>query len=109
MYNRLQISRMILIALMAAAIGHVRSAAGQEPGWSRYVIAPPEMRSVLEATPIENRPYRPLHFWGNTVRRTYYHGSPLPQPRNLVQSAGPLLAPAGRGPLRISNGRSFGR
>jgi hypothetical protein len=35
------------------------------------------MRQQIEATPIVNRPYRPLHFYGNAVRRAHYRGSPL--------------------------------
>jgi hypothetical protein len=49
-----------------------------EPGWINRVIAPPELRARLQATPIEQRPYRPLHFYGNTVRRIHYRGTPLP-------------------------------
>jgi hypothetical protein len=49
----------------------------QEPGWSNVVLARGEMRQPIEATPIVNRPYRPLHFYGNAVRRAHYRGSPL--------------------------------
>jgi hypothetical protein len=49
----------------------------QEPGWSGVVIARGEMRRQIEATPILQRPYRPLHFYGNAVRRAHYRGSPL--------------------------------
>jgi hypothetical protein len=49
----------------------------QEPGWSGVVIARGEMRRQIEATPILERPYRPLHFYGNAVRRAHYRGSPL--------------------------------
>lgn len=63
----------------------------QEPGWSGSVIASGTERERIEATPIEQRPYRPLHFYGNTVRRQYYRGSPLPAPRDFVQGAAALL------------------
>jgi hypothetical protein len=38
---------------------------------SRYpfVIARPEDRAWLNSLPIEMRPNRPLHFYGNTIRR----------------------------------------
>jgi hypothetical protein len=47
-----------------------------QPKWYPYVIARRPDRAVIENTPIEFRPYRPLHFYGNSVRRNYYRGSP---------------------------------
>ena len=35
-----------------------------------YVIARPEDRQWIRETPIELRPNRPMHFWGNSRRRT---------------------------------------
>ena len=52
-----------------------------EPGWSRAVIATGDQRATIKALPIEQRPYRPLHVYGNTVRRMHYRGPPLPAPR----------------------------
>ena len=49
-----------------------------EPGWSPVVIATGEYRQQLQATPIELRPYRPFHFYGNTVRRRHYGRSVVP-------------------------------
>jgi hypothetical protein len=34
-----------------------------------------ETRQQLQSTPIEQRPYRPLHFYGNRVRRQNNRGS----------------------------------
>ena len=58
-----------------------RSAGGAEPGWSPVIIATGPYRKQIEATPIEQRPYRPLHFYGNSVRRLHYRGTVLPVPR----------------------------
>ena len=58
-----------------------------EPGWSPYVIARGPERQIIQSTPMELRPYRPLHFYGNTVRRTYYRGTPLVMPRDVFQGA----------------------
>jgi hypothetical protein len=33
------------------------------------VVAFGAEREAIKRTPIEERPYRPLHFYGNTVRR----------------------------------------
>lgn len=49
-----------------------------EPGWSPNIIARGEERQQIRATPIEQRPYRPLHVYGNTVRRIHYRGTALP-------------------------------
>lgn len=75
----------------------------QEPGWYPHVIAPPDVRPLIEATPMELRPYRPMHFWGNTVRRVYYRNNPLPLPRDWANTSNSLFravvpsAPAGLG------------
>lgn len=41
-------------------------------GFSPTIIAVGEERQLIESMPILQRPYRPLHFYGNTVRRRYY-------------------------------------
>ncbi|GAB5406132.1 MAG: hypothetical protein Aurels2KO_43630 [Aureliella sp.] len=80
--------RFVLIALIviaASAAGNTASA--QEPGWTGRVIKVGEDRARSDATPILQRPYRPLHFYGNTVRRRHYRGTALPNPGDLVQTA----------------------
>jgi hypothetical protein len=52
--------------------------AGNEPGWTSRILVPESEEVVRQATPILNRPYRPLHFYGNTVRRMHYHGRVRP-------------------------------
>jgi hypothetical protein len=76
-------------AIVSLVVGLSLSAAAssaQEPGWSNVVIARGEMRQQIEATPILERPYRPLHFYGNAVRRSYYRGSPLGRPNDVARS-----------------------
>ncbi len=46
--------------------------AGAPTGWYPYVIAREQDRDCLRSTPIELRPYRPLHFYGNAVRRSIH-------------------------------------
>lgn len=53
--------------------------ADDRPVWSPAVIALGDQREQLLSTPIHQRPNRPLHIYGNTVRRNYYYGSPLPR------------------------------
>jgi hypothetical protein len=38
-------------------------------GWSPVVIARGSYRAQLQSMPIESRPNRPFHFYGNAVRR----------------------------------------
>lgn len=61
-----------------------------EPGWAPFVIARGEERQIIRSLPIEQRPYRPLHFYGNTVRRMHYRGMPLP---NFVELTGQPVRP----------------
>jgi len=67
-----------ILLILAGLACFGSSASGQEPGWSGRVIAFGEQRAQIESTPIVHRSYRPLHFYGNTVRRRYYHGTALP-------------------------------
>ncbi len=80
--------RALLFGLLVVSSTSVFTAqpASAEPGWSPVIIATGAYRQQIEATPIELRPYRPMHFYGNTVRRNYYHGTPVPRPRMLVRS-----------------------
>lgn len=72
---------------------HVHSAEAQltEPGWGGPVFARGAERAAIEATPILERNYRPLHFYGNTVRRRYYRGTAIPAPRDVMQGPATLL------------------
>lgn len=62
-----------------------------EPGWMGVIIARGELRDQIESTPILERPYRPLHFYGNTVRRNHYRGAPIPKLKDVVQGAGSIV------------------
>lgn len=80
------VSIIILLSAFAMAAPELSAA---EPGWSPVIIATGDYRKQIESTPIEQRPYRPLHFYGNTVRRMHYRGNPLPLPRGLGQGVVP--------------------
>lgn len=73
-----------VLMLSGVIAGGAGQAVAGEPGWSPVIIATGDYRKQIEATPIENRPYRPLHFYGNTVRRMHYRGTPLPVPQPLA-------------------------
>jgi hypothetical protein len=57
-----------------------------EPGWYPYMIARGGDRAVIENTPILERPYRPFHFYGNTVRRSHFRGNPMPLPKDVART-----------------------
>ena len=42
----------------------------QKNGYYPYVIALPQHRQMIRSMPIEHRPGRPLHFYGNIVRQS---------------------------------------
>jgi hypothetical protein len=79
-------SSLAMIAFGISAICGSRASIAQQPGWSPTIIATGEEREQIRATPIEQRPYRPLHFYGNTVRRIHHRGTPLPTLRETGAS-----------------------
>ena len=56
----------------------VAESAAQQPGWSPVIIATGQYRQQIKSLPIEQRPYRPFHFYGNSIRRSYHGGAPTP-------------------------------
>ena len=84
-----------LVAGLAAVImfGGAAACGAQvpEPGWSPHVFASEPEQHILERLDIVERPYRPLHFYGNTVRRMYYRGNPLPTMGDMTTTSLILL------------------
>jgi hypothetical protein len=72
----------IFLAVVVSSIGTVPGWS-QEPGWTPRVVKMGEDREVSENTDILERPYRPLHFYGNTVRRRYYRGRAMPNSQDV--------------------------
>lgn len=58
--------RVLAIAFIVVAVGTYGIAADSDV--SKRIIVTGKQREQLRATPIVNRPNRPLHFYGNTVR-----------------------------------------
>ena len=58
-------------ALTAAALAPVPSAVASDAGFDPRVITFGESREQIKNTPITDRPYRPLHIYGNSVRRRH--------------------------------------
>ena len=62
-----------------------------QPGWTGRIFKLGLDKEVTDAIHILDRPYRPFHFYGNTVRRQHYRGNPLPLPRDFFQSGQSIL------------------
>lgn len=77
---------LLVVALLFGLTFSVQNAEAQEPDWYPYVIARGNDRQAIENTPILERPYRPFHFYGNTVRRSHFRGNPVPLPRDWART-----------------------
>ena len=76
---------MLLIACGLFASASSRPVRGNSPtGYSPVIIARGEYREQIKSMPIECRPNRPLHFYGNVVRRNYYRDSQPSTPRGVI-------------------------
>jgi hypothetical protein len=79
--NSFRLSLSIGVAIAAIFLTN-QSASAQSMRWYPFVIARGPDRQIIENTPIELRPNRPLHFYGNAVRRNYRRSTSFPeQPR----------------------------
>jgi hypothetical protein len=87
----------ILTISMTAFASPTQALEPSSPRFSPGVIATPQERAQLRSLPIEQRPNRPLHFYGNSVRRMQYRnaqqGLRIPPSRGATQ---PSLMPARR-------------
>ncbi len=91
---RISLAAFILCTGVLFANPHAVTAASPaagEPGWLGVVVARGELKQWIDSTPIVDRPNRPFHFYGNTVRCKYYRGNALPQPNDLVKGGAALI------------------
>jgi len=79
--------------LPGSAYSQQPAPASQEPGWIPVVIARGALREQIDATPIEERPYRPLHFYGNTIRRRHYRGTSMPRFGEVLATPARIMTP----------------
>ncbi len=59
----------------------------QETSGQGPVIATGELRRQIAATPIVERPHRPLHVYGNTVRRRHHRSVNAATGRQVVRAS----------------------
>jgi len=73
--------RTIMFAVVTtAALLPSPSAHARGPGFDPRVITFGETREQIKSTPIQQRPNRPLHVYGNSVRRRHSRGSNTVRP-----------------------------
>lgn len=66
---------MLFAAITVAAILPSGDATGRDTGFDPRIITFGAERDQLKSIPIEQRPYRPLHVYGNAVRRRTSRGT----------------------------------
>ncbi len=65
----------VFVAVTAAALLPVSPTDASGSGFDPRIIAFGDTRQQIQNTPILERPYRPLHVYGNTARRRHNRGS----------------------------------
>lgn len=83
--------RLVIAVVLCWLSCMAEAPAAVEPPWSSSVLPVGAEAQQIRQTDILNRPYRPGHFYGNTVRRMHYRGHPLPLPRDFGWSEGTLF------------------
>lgn len=69
----------VFVAVTAAAFLPVSPADASGSGFDPRIIAFGETRQQIQNTPLLERPYRPLHVYGNTARRRHNRGTAAPR------------------------------
>jgi hypothetical protein len=64
----------VITAVAAAALVPVSPVDAAGTGFDPRIVTFGENRQQIQSTPILERPYRPLHVYGNTVRRRHHRG-----------------------------------
>ena len=80
----------------AAAASNISAAPASSngPGWLGVVVARGDLKQQIDSTPIVERPNRPLHFYGNAVRRKYYRGASLSKQSDMAKGGeSPMVQP----------------
>lgn len=65
---------LLIVALFSAIAGTDSVQAAPPTGWDSTIILRGAERAAVKSMPIEKRPNRPLHIYGNTIRRMEYRG-----------------------------------
>jgi hypothetical protein len=71
---------LVIATLTTAALVQASPLTLGSTGFDPRIVVFGDEREQIKSTPILERPYRPLHVYGNTVRRRHGHG-PISSPR----------------------------
>lgn len=82
----------LLLLAFAFSIPMANTVLAREPGWRNEVIARGAERRRIRSMHIIHRPYRPLHFYGNSIRRSYYRGVLRPTSQDVRRGFGALMS-----------------
>ena len=69
---------LLFAALVAAAVVPEPTFGARQSGFDPRIVTFGPAREEIKNTPITQRPYRPLHVYGNTVRRRHTRGASAP-------------------------------
>jgi hypothetical protein len=89
---RVSLAALMLSTVLLIAGPNTAAADSNKPGWIPVIVARGELKQQIESTPIVDRPNRPFHFYGNTVRRRYYRSNPQPQSGDTVKGGAAPVA-----------------
>ncbi len=91
---RMSLAALLLSTGMMFVGSGAAEAASNGPGRLNVIVARGELKQQIESTPIVERPNRPLHFYGNAVRRKYYRGASLPKQSDMAKGGeSPVVQP----------------
>ena len=83
--------RSVVLGVLVVACAPVLVCSAAEPQWTSQVVKRGEDRAKTNSTDILHRPNRPLHFYGNTVRRVHYRGQARPTVRDMQKTVVHLI------------------
>lgn len=83
--------RTVVLGILVLASAPVVICSATEPQWTSQVVKRGEDRVRTNSIDILHRPNRPLHFYGNTVRRMHYRGQARPTVRDLQNTVAHLI------------------
>jgi hypothetical protein len=66
---------LVITAVAAAALVPVSPVDAAGTGFDPRIVTFGETRQQIQSTPMLERPYRPLHVYGNTARRRHSRGA----------------------------------
>jgi len=92
---KLQVSIAVFTPLLLAIALSPNPADAAEPAWYPFVVARGADRIAIQNTPMHQRPYRPMHVYGNAVRRGYHRGNTNQLSRNTTLFSRNSVRPAG--------------